>query len=179
MMVILKAMAEIFISVVSIIIAAGVFAEGIKALGGVNILANAVSNLGTGNFAWFGILLSIAILSFLVYFATVIMGSGIAAFNTFGKLAPDIATKLGVAPITLVLPIEIASCLGRATSPIAGGIIALAGFAKVAPMDIIKRTTPLLLIAMLVNVLVAFYLAQTNPLPKEQNTTKIELKIQK
>lgn len=179
MMVILKAMAEIFISVVSIIIAAGVFAEGIKALGGVNILANAVSNLGTGNFAWFGILLSIAILSFLVYFATVIMGSGIAAFNTFGKLAPDIATKLGVAPITLVLPIEIASCLGRAASPIAGGIIALAGFAKVDPMDIIKRTTPLLLIAMLVNVLVAFYLAQTNPLPKEQNTTKIELKIQK
>lgn len=172
MMVILKAMAEIFISVVSIIIAAGVFAEGIKALGGVNILANAVSNLGTGNFAWFGILLSIAILSFLVYFATVIMGSGIAAFNAFGKLAPDIATKLGVAPITLVLPIEIASYLGRAASPIAGGIIALAGFAKVTPMNIIKRTTPLLLIAMLVNVLVAFYLAQTNPLPKEQNTTK-------
>lgn len=133
MMVILKAMAEIFISVISIIIAAGVFAEGIKALGGVNILANAVSNLGTGNFAWFGILLSIAILSFLVYFATVIMRSGIAAFNAFGKLAPDIATKLGVAPITLVLPIEIASCLGRAASPIAGGIIALAGFAKVAP----------------------------------------------
>ncbi|EJW9087703.1 C4-dicarboxylate transporter DcuC [Campylobacter jejuni] len=179
MMVILKAMAKIFISVVSIIIAAGVFAEGIKALGGVNILANAVSNLGTGNFAWFGILLSIAILSFLVYFATVIMGSGIAAFNAFGKLAPDIATKLGIAPITLVLPVEIASCLGRAASPIAGGIIALAGFAKVAPMDIIKRTTPLLLIAMLVNVLVAFYLAQTNPLPKEQNTTKIELKIKK
>lgn len=136
-------MAKIFISVVSIIIAAGVFAEGIKALGGVNILANAVSNLGTGNFAWFGILLSIAILSFLVYFATVIMGSGIAAFNAFGKLAPDIATKLGIAPITLVLPVEIASCLGRAASPIAGGIIALAGFAKVAPMDIIKRTTPL------------------------------------
>ncbi|SQE25014.1 C4-dicarboxylate anaerobic carrier, putative [Campylobacter jejuni subsp. doylei] len=81
--------------------------------------------------------MSIAILSFLVYFATVIMGSGIAAFNAFGKLAPDIATKLGVAPITLVLPIEIASCLSRTASPIAGGIIALAGFAKVAPMDII------------------------------------------
>ncbi len=177
MMVILKAMAEIFISVVSIIIAAGVFAEGIKALGGVNILANAVSNLGTGNFAWFGILLSITVLSFLVYFATVIMGSGIAAFNAFGKLAPDIATKLGVAPITFVLPIEIASCLGRAASPIAGGIIALAGFVKVDPMDIIKRTTPLLLIAMLVNVLVAFYLAQTNPLPKEQNTTKIAVSL--
>lgn len=66
-------MAEIFISVVSIIIAAGVCAKGIKALGGVNILTNAVSNLGTGNFAWFGILLSIAILSFLVYFANAIL----------------------------------------------------------------------------------------------------------
>lgn len=65
-------MAEIFISVVSIIIAAGVCAKGIKALGG-NILTNAVSNLGTGNFAWFGILLSIAILSFLVYFANAIL----------------------------------------------------------------------------------------------------------
>ncbi|EAI8102795.1 C4-dicarboxylate ABC transporter, partial [Campylobacter coli] len=93
----------------------------------------------------------------------------------FGKLAPDIATKLGVAPITFVLPIEIASCLGRAASPIAGGIIALAGFVKVDPMDIIKRTTPLLLIAMIINIAVAFYLAQTNPLPKEQNSTKIEL----
>lgn len=40
-------MAEIFILVVSIIIAAGVCAKGIKALGGVNILTNAVSNLGT------------------------------------------------------------------------------------------------------------------------------------
>lgn len=49
------------------------------------------------------------------------MGSGIAAFNAFRKPASNIATKLGVAPITLVLPIEIASCLGRATSPIAGG----------------------------------------------------------
>lgn len=162
-MVIIKAMAEIFVSVVSIIIAAGVFAQGIKALGGLDILTGAVLSFGKeGEFAWFAVLLSISVLSFLVYFVTIIMGSGIAAFAAFGKLAPDIATKLGIAPITLVLPIEIASCLGRAASPIAGGILALAGFAKLSPMDIIKRTTPLLLIAMIVNILVAFYLAKTN-----------------
>lgn len=177
MVVILKAMADIFVSVVSIIIAAGVFAEGIKALGGVGILASAVSALGAEReFAAVAVFVSIFVLSFLVYGFTVIMGSGIAAFNAFGKLAPDIATKLGIAPITLVLPIEIASCLGRAASPIAGGILALAGFAKIAPMEIIKRTTPLLLIAMLVNIAVCFYLAQNNPLPSEQNSTKIELK---
>ncbi len=153
MVVILKAMSEIFISVVSIIIAAGVFAEGIKALGGIAILGDGIANLGVS-----AVILTITILSFLVYFFAMIMGSGIAAFNAFGRLAPDIATKLGIAPITLVLPIEIASALGRAASPIAGGILALAGFAKVPPIEIIKRTTPLLLIGMGINILVSWYL---------------------
>lgn len=153
MVVILKAMSEIFISVVSIIIAAGVFAEGIKALGGIGILGDGIANLGVS-----AVILTITILSFLVYFFAMIMGSGIAAFNAFGRLAPDIATKLGIAPITLVLPIEIASALGRAASPIAGGILALAGFAKVPPIEIIKRTTPLLLIGMGINILVSWYL---------------------
>ncbi|MBX7491464.1 C4-dicarboxylate transporter DcuC [Helicobacter turcicus] len=179
MVVILKAMAEIFISVVSIIIAASVFAEGIKALGGVGILANAVSSLGKeGEFATVAVFVSITLLSFLVYGFAVIMGSGIAAFNAFGRLAPDIATRLGIAPITLVLPIEIASCLGRAASPIAGGILALAGFAKVSPVEIIKRTTPLLLIAMAVNILVAFYLAKVNPLPQQtQPSVQMEKQV--
>ncbi len=164
MLIIIKAMAEIFVSVVSIIIAAGVFAGGIKALGGLELLTKAVLFFSKeGEFAWFAVFLSITVLSFLVYFVTIIMGSGIAAFSAFGKLAPDVAIKLGVAPITLVLPLEIASCLGRAASPIAGGILALAGFAKLSPMDIIKRTTPLLLIAMIINILVAFYLAKENP----------------
>lgn len=162
-MVILRAMADIFVSVVSIIIAASVFAEGIKALKGIDILTTWVASLGSNShYLAIAVFASIVILSFLVYFASMIMGSGIAAFNAFGRLAPDIATKLNIAPITLVLPIEIASCLGRAASPISGGILALAGFAKVSPMDIIKRTTPLLLVGMGVNVLVAWYLAFSN-----------------
>ena len=40
----------------------------------------------------------------------------------------------------------------------AGGILALAGFAKVPPIEIIKRTTPLLLIGMGINILVSWYL---------------------
>ncbi|MDE6958915.1 MAG: C4-dicarboxylate ABC transporter, partial [Helicobacter apodemus] len=120
---------------------------------GIAILGDGIANLGVS-----AVILTITILSFLVYFFAMIMGSGIAAFNAFGRLAPDIATKLGIAPITLVLPIEIASALGRAASPIAGGILALAGFAKVPPIEIIKRTTPLLLIGMGINILVSWYL---------------------
>ncbi|TNB55012.1 TRAP transporter large permease subunit [Campylobacter helveticus] len=175
MVVILKAMAEIFVSVVSIIIAVSVFAEGIKALGGVGILADAVSALGKeGEFASIAVLVSIVALSFLVYGFTIIMGSSIAVFNAFGRLAPDIATRLGIAPITLVLPIEVASTLGRAASPIAPGIILLASFAKVSTLDIVKRTAPLLFIAMFVNIGVCFYLAKANP---PQNEAKIEKRI--
>lgn len=151
MMVILRAMADIFITVVAIIIAAGIFAEGIKALGGIGIIADMVSNMGAS-----AIILTITLLSFIVYFATVIMGSGIAAFNAFGRLAPDIATKLGIHPMVLVLPIEIASCLGRAASPISGGILVLAGYTKISPIALVKRSTPLLLVGMVVNIIVAY-----------------------
>ncbi|MCM1223103.1 MAG: hypothetical protein NC548_52495 [Lachnospiraceae bacterium] len=51
---------------------------------------------------------------------------------------------------------------------------ALAGFAKAFPIEIIKRTAPLLLIAMIVNILVAFYLAKTNPLPPQKEQIQIE-----
>lgn len=47
-MVILKAMAEIFVSVVCIVIAASIFTEGIKALKGIEHLALAVSSMGGG-----------------------------------------------------------------------------------------------------------------------------------
>lgn len=154
LMVILKAMAEIFVSVVCIIIAASIFAEGIKALKGIEHLALAVSSMGAS-----AVLLTIMVLSFIVYFASVIMGSGIAAFNAFGRLAPDIAQKLGINPISLALPLEIASCLGRAASPISGGILALAGFAKLDPIAIVKRSTPMLLVGMALNILIAWYFA--------------------
>ncbi|EPJ2017596.1 C4-dicarboxylate transporter DcuC [Campylobacter lari] len=154
LMVILKAMAEIFVSVVCIIIAASIFAEGIKALKGIEYLALAVSSMGAS-----AVLLTIIVLSFIVYFVSVIMGSGIAAFNAFGRLAPDIAQKLGINPVSLALPLEIASCLGRAASPISGGILALAGFAKLDPIAIVKRSTPMLLVGMALNILIAWYFA--------------------
>lgn len=150
--IVLKAMAEIFVSVVSIIIAASVFAEGVKALGGLDIIVQSMQGLGT-----MAVFICIALLSFLVFGITIIMGSGIAAFNALGTLAADIAPKLGIKAIALVLPLEIASCLGRAASPIAGGILALAAFANLKPTAIIKRTLPLLLLAMVLNIFTAWY----------------------
>ncbi|WP_104708528.1 C4-dicarboxylate transporter DcuC [Helicobacter ailurogastricus] len=155
---ILRAMGDIFVSVVSIIIAASVFAAGLKSLGGIALLTQSLGGLQGGGGLWV-VGLVMAGLAFMVYGFSVVMGSGIAAFNAFGRLAPDISLKMGMQPIHLILPLEIASCLGRASSPIAGGILALAGFAKVAPLEIIKRTWPLLLVGMGVNLGVGMVLA--------------------
>ncbi|CRF48324.1 C4-dicarboxylate anaerobic carrier, putative [Helicobacter heilmannii] len=153
MVAILQAMGDIFVSVVSIIIAASVFATGLKSLGGIMLLTQSLGSLQGQEGLWV-VGLVMALLAFMVYGFSMVMGSGIAAFNAFGRLAPEIATKMGIEPINLVLPLEIASCLGRASSPIAGGILALAGFAKAAPIEIIKRTYPLLLVGMGVNLAV-------------------------
>ncbi|WP_133249484.1 C4-dicarboxylate transporter DcuC [Helicobacter cinaedi] len=97
--VVLKAMAEIFVSVVSIIIATSVFAEGIKALGGLEVIVGYLASMGN-----VAVLLCIIVLSFLVFGITIIMGSGIAAFSAIGNIAANLAPKLGIKPIILVTP---------------------------------------------------------------------------
>lgn len=53
--------------------------------------------------------------------------------------------------VTLILPMEIASALGRATSPVCGAIIAEAGFAGIEPIQLVKRSAPLLVLAFIIN----------------------------
>lgn len=149
-LVILKAMGDIFVSVVSIIIAASVFAEGIKTLGGVTILANLIADLDGA------VLLTIALLACITFAFAVIMGSGAAPFFAFGPLTPEIASKLGVPAVALILPMELSAALGRALSPVAGAVIAVAGYAGVDTMAVVKRTAFPLLVALLVNILASY-----------------------
>lgn len=145
MVVILRAMADIFVSVVSIIISASCFAQGIKMLGGISIFAHYIAGMDG---AVFIIMLVLALLTFLF---GIIMGSGAAPLFAFGPLTPEIAVKLGVPTVTLILPMEIASALGRATSPVCGAIIAEAGFAGIEPIQLVKRSAPLLVLAFIIN----------------------------
>ena len=98
--------------------------------------------------AVFIIMLVLALLTFLF---GIIMGSGAAPLFAFGPLTPEIAAKLGVPTVTLILPMEIASALGRATSPVCGAIIAEAGFAGIEPIQLVKRSAPLLILAFIIN----------------------------
>lgn len=148
--VILRAMADIFVSVVAIIISASCFAQGIKMLGGISIFAHYAASMEG---AVFIIMLVLALITFLF---AVIMGSGAAPLFAFGPLTPEIAVKLGVPAVTLILPMEIASALGRATSPVCGAVIAVAGVAGIEPVQLVKRSAPMLILAFIVNCVAAY-----------------------
>ncbi|WP_441296585.1 hypothetical protein [Aeromonas sp. A35_P] len=51
-----------------------------------------------------------------------------------------VAVKFGVPAVTMLLPMQLASSIGRTASPIAAVLIACAGIAKVSPFVVVKRT---------------------------------------
>lgn len=148
--IVLKAMGNIFVTVVSIIISASVFAEGIKILGGISIFTNMISDFQGAT------IVIMVLLTGITYIFAIIMGSGAAPFFAFGPLTPAIATKLGVPTITLLLPMELATSIGRASSPVCGALIAIAGVAEVTPMALAKRTAPLLFIMLIINIITSY-----------------------
>lgn len=147
---ILKAMGNVFVSVVSIIISASVFAQGIKVLGGITIFTNMISDMQGAT------LIVMTLLTGITYAFAVIMGSGAAPFFAFGPLTPAIAAKLGVPTLTLLLPMELATSIGRASSPVCGALIAIAGVAGLTPMALAKRTAPLLFIMLIVDIAASY-----------------------
>lgn len=130
-----KGMGEVFSSVVTLIVAAEIFSKGLINLGFIDALVNVSTHIGLN-----GVGISIFI-ALLLFFAAMLMGSGNAAFFSFGPLAPALAPKLGMTTVSMVLPMQLCSSMGRATSPIAGVIVAISGVAGVSPIELAKRNT--------------------------------------
>ena len=130
-----KGMGEVFTSVVTLIVAAEIFSKGLINLGFIDALVDVSTHLGLN-----GVGISIFI-ALLLFFAAMLMGSGNAAFFSFGPLAPKLAPQLGLSAVSMVLPMQLCASMGRATSPIAGIIVAISGVAGVSPMELAKRNT--------------------------------------
>lgn len=126
-------MAEIFVSVVSLVIAADLFAKGLIALGFVDFLLQTGSGLGMGGLG-LGILLTL-----MIFGSAVLMGSGNAAFFAFGPLVPTIATAIAVTGPYLMLPMQLAASLGRTLSPVSGVLVAVSGQSGLSPVDLAYR----------------------------------------
>ncbi|MCL2416490.1 MAG: C4-dicarboxylate transporter DcuC [Bacteroidales bacterium] len=126
-------MGKIFATVVTLIVCAEIFSMGLINLGFVDALVQGSTQLGFSG-GIIGILIAI-----LVFLAAMLMGSGNAAFFSFGPLVPNIAKQFGMSTSELITPIQLSASIGRTASPIAGVIIAISQIAGVSPFELVKR----------------------------------------
>lgn len=128
-------MADAFKGVVILLVAAGVFAQGLMSIGAIDNLLHLADKAGAGGIAL------MLILTGLTVAAAVATGSGNAPFYAFVELAPSLAAKMGLNPAFLIIPMLQASNLGRTISPVSGVIVATSGMANISPFEVVKRTS--------------------------------------
>ena len=145
-----QGMGTVFGNVVTLIISAEVFSKGLIALGFIDALVEGCTSLG-----FTGVLISVVII-IIIFLAAILMGSGNASFFSFGPLVPGIAGKVGMNPVDMILPMQLSSSMGRAISPIAGVIVAIAEVAGVSTNDLVKRNAIPLSVGLAAMVLVHY-----------------------
>lgn len=128
-----RGMADAFAGVVMLLVAAGVFAQSLSTIG---FITNLIDSAQTFGGSAFFMMLVLAVITILATMAT---GSGNAAFYAFAELIPTLATKMGVNPAFLTIPMLQASNLGRGLSPVSGVVVAVSGMGKISPFEIVKR----------------------------------------
>ena len=128
-----RGMADAFAGVVMLLVAAGVFAQSLSTIG---FITNLIDSAQTFGGSAFFMMLVLAVITILATMAT---GSGNAAFYAFAELIPTLATKMGVNPAFLTIPMLQASNLGRGLSPVSGVVVAVSGMGKISPFEVVKR----------------------------------------
>ena len=142
-----EGMGKVFISTVSLIVCAELFAVGLTKVGGISTLIQlAASQEGMG------LALMLFVMMAIMVIATIVTGSGNSAFFAFSPLLPEAAASVGYTTMALVVPVQLAASLARPMSPISGVIIAVSGIAGLTPIELIRRTIPVMIIGMIVNV---------------------------
>jgi C4-dicarboxylate transporter, DcuC family len=126
-------MGDIFKTVVTLIVAADLFSKGLISLGFIDGLLTLAQDAGM-QAAGIGIVMTV-----MIFLASILMGSGNAAFFAFGPLIPKIAAPLAASSVSMILPMAFAASMGRTVSPIAGVLVAAAALAKVPPFEVVKR----------------------------------------
>lgn len=136
-----------FCDVVILIAAAAMFASGMKAIGLTGALVDAMK--GSQSVAMFAAAAGPFVMA-------AIPGSGNAAALAFNQAITPNAADFGLTIVQLGAVAQIAAGLGRSMSPVAGGVIILAGIAGVNPMEVVKRTAIPAIVALIVVTLLMF-----------------------
>lgn len=130
-----------YADVMGIIIAAGVFAAGLRATGLIDTFVDVLKH--SNDIArWGG--------SIGPWVMGTITGSGDAATMAFNEAVTPHAPEFGMEVKALGALAFLTGALGRTMSPIAGAMVVVAGIAMANPMDVVKRTAPACTVAVFV-----------------------------
>lgn len=124
-----------YANILGIIIAAGVFAAGLKATGIIDLVVESLTS--ANHLARIGG-------AFGPYIMGVLTGSGDAAAFAFNEAVTPNAPNFGLQIADLGWLAVICGSFGRLSSPLAGGVILVAGMAGVNPMEVVKRSAPVM-----------------------------------
>jgi DcuC family C4-dicarboxylate transporter len=111
--------------------AAALFAAGMKSIGLTGAIVDAMK--GSQEVAMFSAVIG-------PYIMATVCGSGNAAALAFNEAITPYAADFGLTVVQLGAVAQMAAGIGRTMSPIAGGVIILAGIAGVNPIEVAKRT---------------------------------------
>ena len=124
-------------SIVALLVSASVFVLGLNSIGLISTLQNMMTSI-KGNGLGFILPLILVGLSLLIVFLS---GSGTALFYAMVPLMMPLAIAAGINATAISVPMALAGNLMRAVSPVAAVTVIVAGFIKVNPLDLVKRTS--------------------------------------
>lgn len=141
-------MGNAYAEIMGIIIAAGVFVSGMKAMGLVDAFISAMTNSPSL------VKVCAALGPFIL---GTISGSGDAATFAFNEAITPRAAEFGLSSLQMGSMATLSGTLGRTMSPIAGATIICAGIAGVNPIEVAKRTCPGMIIAMIAGMFLLLF----------------------
>ena len=142
-----EGMGNQFSYAVTLIIGGQVFAQGLVSLGLIDSLVSALQTLSLN---------SVGLTSVMgggMLGLSMVTGSNVAPLFTLVPLVPDIVSNLGLDPITTMLGMQNGASLGLFLSPISPVMVGVAGVAHIKSVDLFKRTSVPVIVALITSCL--------------------------
>ncbi|NIZ19644.1 C4-dicarboxylate transporter DcuC [Spirochaetales bacterium BR151] len=135
--------------IVALLVAAGVFVEGLKSIGLMQHLEQVMRSTAVPGFT---LPLILVLFSALI---VLLSGSGLALFYAMVPLVIPLSLAAGINPLAISIPVGFTGNLLRAVSPVAAVVVIVAGTTQQDPLKIVRRTA----VPMVVGVVFMFILS--------------------
>ena len=123
--------------IVALLVAGTVFVTGLKTIGLIAALQEAMTGLQGSGLGFVLPLILVALTALIV----LLSGSGTALFFAMVPLMVPLAAAAGISVLAVSVPMGLAGNLLRAVSPVSAVVMIVAGSVKREPLEIVKRTS--------------------------------------